>query len=94
MKRLLNRLKMVLRMFIATKGGTHASSIAYYVFMSMIPLMVIFAALVPVTGISAEEVTNAFLKEKGLKVLEIPSCELSRGRGGPRCMSMPLIRED
>lgn len=62
MKRLLNRLKRVLRMFIATKGGTHASSIAYYVFMSMIPMMVIFAALVPVTGITAEEVINAFLK--------------------------------
>lgn len=40
------------------------------------------------------DVTNAFLRSKGLKVLEIPSCELSRGRGGPRCMSMPLIRED
>ncbi|CAK7053586.1 MAG: Arginine deiminase [Paraeggerthella hongkongensis] len=40
------------------------------------------------------DVTNALLKEKGLNVLEMPSAELSRGRGGPRCMSMPLIRED
>ena len=37
-------------------------------------------------------VTNDYLRSKGLKVLEVPSCELSRGRGGPRCMSMPLIR--
>ena len=39
-------------------------------------------------------VTNALLREKGIKVLEIPSAELSRGRGGRRCMSMPLVRED
>jgi len=39
-------------------------------------------------------ITNEILRNKGLKVLEIPSAELSRGRGGPRCMSMPLIRED
>ncbi|MEG2843667.1 MAG: arginine deiminase family protein, partial [Ruthenibacterium sp.] len=32
--------------------------------------------------------------EKGLNVIEVPSAELSRGRGGPRCMSMPIIRED
>jgi len=38
-------------------------------------------------------VTNKLLKEYGVSVLEIPSAELSRGRGGPRCMSMPLIRE-
>ncbi|MBQ7077110.1 MAG: arginine deiminase [Lachnospiraceae bacterium] len=40
------------------------------------------------------EVTNELLRKKGIKVLEIPSAELSRGRGGPRCMSMPLYRED
>ncbi len=40
------------------------------------------------------EVTNALLREKGLNVIEMPSAELSRGRGGPRCMSMPLWRED
>lgn len=39
-------------------------------------------------------VTNALLREAGLKVLEMPSAEVSRGRGGPRCMSMPLVRED
>lgn len=40
------------------------------------------------------DVTNAILKEYGLTVLTIPSAELSRGRGGPRCMSMPLVREN
>lgn len=38
-------------------------------------------------------VTNQILRENGIKVLEMASSELSRGRGGPRCMSMPLIRE-
>ena len=39
------------------------------------------------------EVTNRALRAAGLEVLEIDSSELSRGRGGPRCMSMPLQRE-
>ena len=39
-------------------------------------------------------ITNNILREAGIKVLEMSSAELSRGRGGPRCMSMPLIRED
>ncbi len=39
-------------------------------------------------------VTNGILEEHGVKVHSIQSSELSRGRGGPRCMSMPLIRED
>ena len=38
--------------------------------------------------------TNNILREHGIKVLEMPSAELSRGRGGPRCMSMPLIMEE
>ncbi|MEG0911924.1 MAG: arginine deiminase family protein, partial [Ruthenibacterium sp.] len=40
------------------------------------------------------DVTNAVLEQKGLNVIKMPSAELSRGRGGPRCMSMPIIRED
>ena len=39
-------------------------------------------------------VTNEVLRSYGLKVLELHGAELSRGRGGPRCMSMPLERED
>jgi arginine deiminase len=39
-------------------------------------------------------ITNDVLRKHGLKVLEMPGAELSRGRGGPRCMSMPLVRED
>ena len=39
-------------------------------------------------------VTNRLLKEAGLTLHEIPSSELTRGRGGPRCMSMPLLRDD
>ena len=38
-------------------------------------------------------VTNGLLEEHGIEVLRIPSGELSRGRGGPRCMSMPLCRD-
>lgn len=38
-------------------------------------------------------VTNQILRENGVQVLEMASSELSRGRGGPRCMSMPLVRE-
>ncbi len=39
-------------------------------------------------------VSNQLLCEHGIKVIEIPGSELVRGRGGPRCMSQPLIRED
>ena len=43
---------------------------------------------------SRNYVTNRSLEEAGVRIHEIPSAELSRGRGGPRCMSMPLWRDD
>ena len=43
---------------------------------------------------SRNYVTNQILQEHGIKTYVMPSSELSRGRGGPRCMSMPLIRQD
>lgn len=39
-------------------------------------------------------VTNEALRRNKIEVLEFESYELSRGRGGPRCMSMPLFREN
>ena len=43
---------------------------------------------------SRNHVTNKLLEEAGIKLHIMPSSELSRGRGGPRCMSMPLYREN
>ena len=53
-------------------------------------------ALAPGKVIAYErnDITNNILRNNGIEVFEIPSSELSRGRGGPRCMCMPLERED
>ena len=40
------------------------------------------------------EASNELLASHGVKLHTVPSCELSRGRGGPRCMSMPLVRAE
>lgn len=36
--------------------------------------------------------SNESLRQNGIEVVEIDGSELVRGRGGPRCMSMPLKR--
>jgi arginine deiminase len=43
---------------------------------------------------SRNEASNEVLRKNGIEVLEIDGSELVRGRGGPRCMSMPLVRDD
>ncbi|HHW57483.1 MAG TPA: arginine deiminase [Clostridia bacterium] len=47
-----------------------------------------------VMAYNRNEITNSTLVNHGIKVIEIEGSELVRGRGGPRCMSMPLERED
>lgn len=39
-------------------------------------------------------VTNETLRKHGITVIELPSSELSRGRGGSHCMTMALVREE
>jgi arginine deiminase len=36
--------------------------------------------------------TNARLEHSGIEVVRIPGSELGSGRGGPRCMSCPIVR--
>lgn len=43
---------------------------------------------------SRNYVTNRILEDNGITIHTIPCSELSRGRGGPRCMSMPFVRDD
>jgi arginine deiminase len=37
--------------------------------------------------------TNARLRDAGIDVIAIAGSELGSGRGGPRCMSCPIVRD-
>jgi arginine deiminase len=52
-------------------------------------------ALAPgvVVGYERNVETNARLEEAGIEVLRIAGSELGSGRGGPRCMSCPILRD-
>ena len=53
-------------------------------------------ALAPRLTVAYErnEGTNARLEEEGIEVVRIAGSELGSGRGGPRCMSCPISRDD
>jgi arginine deiminase len=40
------------------------------------------------------EALNEILEKNGIKVIAVKGSELVRGRGGPRCMTMPVCREN
>lgn len=40
------------------------------------------------------QLTNKALRKAGIEIIEVEGSELVRGRGGPRCMSLPLERAE
>ncbi len=54
-----------------------------------------FLAVAPgvIVGYERNERTNAMLRNHGIDVVAVAGSELGRGRGGPRCMSCPILRD-
>jgi arginine deiminase len=52
-------------------------------------------ALAPRVAVAYErnDETNERLEEAGIEVVRIAGSELGSGRGGPRCMSCPIVRD-
>jgi arginine deiminase len=52
-------------------------------------------AIAPRTAVAYERnvETNARLRDAGIDVIAIAGSELGSGRGGPRCMSCPIVRD-
>ena len=47
-----------------------------------------------VVAYSRNQISNRVLRENGISVIEIDGEELGRGRGGPRCMALPVMRSE
>lgn len=57
---LLGKGKMLIDEFSNVDAGTHASSIAYFMFLSIVPLLALCVSIVSIVGVGEQEVTMVF----------------------------------